>query len=97
LTEAFYLVTWQAVVTALLAGAALGWVFSIIRPGIEALTFLRSGTAIAILWFVPGAIVRLLDPNLFVNGIRTIGPALLFEAFIAVGAVTVAYRNRRKA
>lgn len=97
MTEAFYLVNGQAIMTAILSGSALGWAFSLIRPGIAWHTFVREGMAVGLLWFVPAMLTRMLDPDLFVNGVRTIGTGLLFALFITVGAATVALLDRRKA
>lgn len=96
IAEAFYLVTWQAVLTAVLSGVALGWTFWVIRPGISARQFVRSGTAIWLLWYIPVTAQRLLDPALFPNGVRTFGPALLFELFILTGGLYLAFRTRRE-
>lgn len=95
--DVFFLINAQAVMAAALSGIALGWTFTVIRPFMPPIVFLRSATAIGILWYVPATLVRVMDPQLHVNGLRTIGTFALFMAFLAVAAGTIALIQRRQA
>ena len=94
--DILFLVTPLAVLTATAAGVALGIVWCNVRPSVTGALFLWAGSTIGALWYAPLTVQRLAEPGLWVNGLRTIGSAALFEWFIVVAALVIAWRHRTR-